>query len=131
VKNPKQQEDNEHEAWEQEGRATGTGNGREREADQPVARVYEQSRRVREDVEGLLSAIFEAKADVESALRERLAERPYVGLAAAAGLGYVLGAGISPRLIRTAVGLGGRVAFAVVMRQLAAPLTEAIVGRTA
>ncbi|MEW6268120.1 MAG: hypothetical protein AB1689_02335 [Thermodesulfobacteriota bacterium] len=104
--------------------------GHDRESDQPVARVYEQSRRVREDFEGLLSAVFEAKADVEATLRERLAERPYVGLAAAAGLGYVLGAGISPRLIRTAFGLGSRIAFAVLMRQLAAPLTEAVTART-
>ena len=96
-----------------------------------VKRLYEQSRRVREDVEGLVSAAFDARSDWESRLRERLTERPYLGLATAAGVGYVLGAGISPGLIRAAFGLGTRVAFAVMMRRLAAPLTEAIADRTA
>lgn len=104
-------------------------NGHDRQSE-AVTRVYEQSKRVREDFEGLVSAVYEAKADVESALRERLKEHPYLGLAAAAGLGYVLGAGISPRLLRTAFGLGTRIAFAAVMRQLATPITEAVTART-
>ena len=95
-----------------------------------VARVLEQSRRVRGDVEDLISAVFEARSEWESELRERLTRRPYVGLATAAGLGYVLGAGLSPGLIRAAFGLGSRVAFAVMMRRLAAPLTEMALGRT-
>jgi len=95
-----------------------------------VARVLEQSRRVRADVEGLVSAVFEARSEWESELRERLTQRPYVSLATAAGLGYVLGAGLSPGLIRAAFGLGSRVAFAVMVRRLAAPLTEMVVGRT-
>jgi len=94
-----------------------------------VARVYEQSRRVRNDFEGLVSAVFEARSAWESQLRDRLAARPYVGLATAAGLGYVLGAGVSPGLLRTVFGLGTRVAFAVLMRRMAVPLTEVVTGR--
>lgn len=100
------------------------------EAAPGVARVLEQSRRVRADVEDLISAVFEARSEWESELRERLTQRPYVGLATAAGLGYVLGAGLSPGLIRAAFGLGSRVAFAVMVRRLAAPLTEMALGRT-
>ena len=125
MKNRTQQGTSEEQGWEQDDRED------EGEDSQPVARVYEQSKRVRQDVEGLFSAAFEAKAQLESTLRERIAERPYVGLVAAAGLGYVLGAGISPRLIRTAVVLGSRVAFAALMRELTTPLTEMVTGRTA
>lgn len=98
-------------------------------AEPGVGGVLEQSRRVREDLEGLASAVFEARASWEDALRRRLVERPYVGLATAAGLGYVLGAGASPALLRAAVALGSRVAFAVLMRRLTVPLTEAVTGR--
>lgn len=102
---------------------------RSEERESGVSEVVEQTRRIREDLEGLASAVFATRSSWESALRERLAERPYVGLATAAGLGYVLGAGVSPGLLRAALGLGSRVAFAVVMRRLAVPLTEAVVGR--
>jgi hypothetical protein len=96
-----------------------------------VNRLVEQSKRVRADVEGLVSALFEARGEWESQLRDRLKERPYVGLATAAGLGYVLGAGVSPRLVRTVFGLGSRIALAAMMRRLATPLTEAVTGRAA
>lgn len=91
-----------------------------------VDRVYEQTRRVREDLEGLVSAVMQTRSTWESSLRERLAERPYLGLATAAGVGYVLGAGVSPGMLRMAIGLGGRVAFAVMMRRLTTPLTEIV-----
>lgn len=103
--------------------------GEARDPEPGLAGVYEQSRRVRADLEGLASAVFEARASWESTLRDKLRERPYVGLATAAGLGYVLGAGVSPALLRVALGLGSRVAVAAVMRRLAVPLTEAVVGR--
>ena len=96
-----------------------------------VARIYEQSRRVRTDLEELVSAVVDARSEWEDRLRSRLTERPYVGLAAAAGVGYVLGGGISPALLRMAVALGGRVAFAVMMRRLAASLTQSFGERTA
>jgi hypothetical protein len=97
--------------------------------DAPTTRVVEQSRRVREDVQELVSALFEARSELENTLRERLTARPYLGLAAAAGVGYVLGAGISPGLVRGAVGIGGRIAFAIMMRRLAVPLTELVAGK--
>lgn len=100
------------------------GNRHSREG--ATRRVVEQSRRVREDVQELVSAVFEARSEIEQSLRERLTARPYLGLAAAAGVGYVLGAGISLGLLRGAIGVGSRVAFAVMMRRLAGPLTEMI-----
>jgi len=105
--------------------------GADQSAEGGVGRVVEQSKRVREDLESLMSSLFEARGDWEAQLRDRLKERPYVGLAAAAGIGYVLGAGISPRLIRTVFGLGSRGAFAVMMRRLATPLTDMVAGRAA
>lgn len=107
-------------------------NGHSHEADGEeagVTRVVEQSRRVREDFEGLLSAVVEARSEWEDRLRDRLNERPYLGLAAAAGVGYVLGAGASPYLFRAAFGLGTRIAFALMMRRLAGTLGEAATGR--
>lgn len=102
-------------------------NGAARE--EGVARLVEQSRRVRDDLEGLVSAVAEARSEWEEQLRSRLTERPYVGLAAAAGVGYVLGAGVSPLLLRAAFGLGTRIAFAMVMRRVAGALGDAALGR--
>ena len=94
-----------------------------------IERIVEQSRRLRGDVDGLVSAVLEARGEWEARLRDGLTERPYLGLATAAGLGYVLGAGVSPGLLRAAFGIGRRVAFAVMVRRLAAPIAELIVGR--
>ena len=108
--------------------ANGAVNGADR--DEPgVARVVEQSRRVRQDLEGLVSAVAEARSEWEERLRERLTAKPYLGLATAAGVGYVLGAGASPLLFRAAFGLGTRVAFAIMMRRLAGALGDAATGR--
>jgi hypothetical protein len=99
--------------------------------DEPgVARVVEQSRRVRQDLEGLVSAVAEARSGLEERLRERLTERPYLGLATAAGVGYVLGAGASPLLFRAAFGIGSRVALAMVMRRLASAVGEVATGHS-
>lgn len=105
------------------------GSAHEDGEDPGVARVVAQSRRVREDLEGLASAFAEARSVWEDRLRERMTERPYLGLAAAAGVGYVLGAGASPFLFRAAFGLGTRVAFAMMMRRLAGSLGEPAAGR--
>jgi hypothetical protein len=111
-----------------EAQASGPVNGADH--DEPgVARVVEQSRRVRQDLEGLVSAVAEARSEWEERLRESLTERPYLGLATAAGVGYVLGAGASPLLFRAAFGLGTRVAFAMVMRRLAGAFGEVATGR--
>ena len=107
-------------------------NGRSHEGngeDHGVKRVVEQSRRVREDLEGLVSAVVEARSAWEDRLRDRLNDRPYLGLVAAAGVGYVLGAGASPHPFRAAFGLGTRIAFAMMMRRLAGTLGEAATGR--
>ena len=107
-------------------------NGRSHEGngeDHGVKRVVEQSRRVREDLEGLVSAVVEARSAWEDSLRDRLNDRPYLGLVAAAAVGYVLGAGASPYLFRAAFGLGTRIAFAMMMRRLAGTLGEAATGR--
>jgi hypothetical protein len=100
------------------------------EAAEPgMGRVVEQSRRVRADLEGLASALFETRAEWEAQLRDRLSARPYVGLATAAGVGYVLGAGVSPGLLRAAFGIGRRVVLAMMVRRIAAPVAEMVVGR--
>jgi ElaB/YqjD/DUF883 family membrane-anchored ribosome-binding protein len=101
-------------------------NGHTNGGEAGVARIYEQTRRVRSDLEELVSAVVDARSEWEERLRTQLTERPYVGLAAAAGVGYVLGGGISPALLRTAVALGGRVAFAVLMRRFATTLTQTL-----
>lgn len=110
--------------------AHANGRSPENDGEDPgVARVVEQSRRVREDLEGLVSAVVEARSAWEDRLRDRLNERPYLGLATAAGVGYVLGAGASPFLFRAAFGIGTRIAFAMMMRRLAGTLGEAATGR--
>jgi hypothetical protein len=73
---------------------------------------------------------FRRGAEAETFAREGVARSGRWSLLLSA-LGYVLGAGISPRLIRTVFGLGSRVAFAAMARRLATPLTDMVAGRAA
>lgn len=115
--------------WTQTTHGNGVAGEAEEGVETGVSRVVEQSRRVREDLEGLVSAVVEARSEWEDQLRQRLTARPYLGLATAAGVGYVLGAGASPFLFRAAFGLGSRVAFAMVMRRLAGAFSDALTSR--
>ena len=83
-----------------------------------VQRIQQQGQRVRRDVGDLTSEVEGALGELESTIREQLTQRPYTTLAAAAGLGYVLGGGIPVALSRMMFGVGGRLAFVMLAQQL-------------
>jgi ElaB/YqjD/DUF883 family membrane-anchored ribosome-binding protein len=73
--------------------------------------LIEQSERVREDVVALAGAVRQAARGWRSLLRDRLDRQPYATLAVAAGVGYVLGGGMPTLLVRSLIGMGGRLAL--------------------
>jgi ElaB/YqjD/DUF883 family membrane-anchored ribosome-binding protein len=66
-----------------------------------------------------LASTFERAADeFGQFLREQTERRPYVSLATATGIGYVLGGGVPSRLTGFLFGLAGRFAVGMFLREL-------------
>jgi hypothetical protein len=88
----------------------------------PSARdLLAQGQRIREDVTALAGAVRQVTHGWEAVLRDRLEHRPYTTLAAAAGIGYVLGGGLPTSLLRVLLGVGGRIAFERALTRIADP----------
>ena len=88
----------------------------------PSAReLLAEGQRLREDVTALAGTLRQVTHGWQSVLRERLEQRPYVTLAAAAGVGYVLGGGLPTSLLRVLLGVGGRIAFERALTRVADP----------
>jgi hypothetical protein len=88
----------------------------------PSAReLLAEGKRLREDVTALAGALRQVTNGWQSVLRERLEQRPYTTLAAAAGVGYVLGGGLPTSLLRVLLGVGGRIAFERALTRVADP----------
>jgi hypothetical protein len=83
-----------------------------------MERLQQSGQRVRREVSGLTSEMEGALGDLERLVREQLSERPYTTLAAASGLGYVLGGGVPVALSRLLFGMGGRLAFVMMAQRL-------------
>jgi len=64
--------------------------------------------RVREDARQLVSSVNELSSHARASLDEMIEKRPYATLGVAFAAGYVLAGGLSSRLTRLAVVLGGR-----------------------
>jgi hypothetical protein len=82
-----------------------------------VQRIQQKGQQVRREVGDLTSEVEGALGELETVIREQLTQRPYTTLAAATGLGYVLGGGIPVALSRMMFGLGGRLAFVMLAQQ--------------
>lgn len=80
------------------------------------------SRDIYDDARALTLAVRSATDDVERYLRDQVNRRPYRTLGVAAGVGYVLGGGLRPRLTLVLVGAATRMATALAARALAARL---------
>jgi hypothetical protein len=93
-----------------------------------ITRLQNQGARVREDIHGLTAELEGVLGDFEKTVRTQLAERPYATLAAAGGLGWVLGGGVPTALTRLLFGFGGRMAFVMLMQQLRENFTTAGAG---
>jgi hypothetical protein len=82
-----------------------------------VQRIQQKGQQVRREVGDLTTEVEGALGELETVIREQLTQRPYTTLAAATGLGYVLGGGIPVVLTRMMFGLGGRLAFVMLAQQ--------------
>ncbi len=73
--------------------------------------LYEQTQRVRENIAEFGGAARRTVTEWEEVLRDQVTQRPYTVLGAAAAVGYVLGGGIPPLLVRVLLGAVGRIAL--------------------
>ena len=74
-------------------------------------------KRAREAKE-LASTLEEAVDDVGQFVRDQAKRRPYVSVATATGVGYILGGGTPSRFIGLLFGLGSRFAIEMFLREL-------------
>jgi len=75
-------------------------------------------RRIQEDASRLAAHVQDVGSEMEGVLAGQVRERPYTTLAAAAGVGYVLGGGLGSRLTLLAFGMATRLAMAMIAREL-------------
>ena len=78
----------------------------------------DHGRHIHHEVHALAAAVQDATNDVERYLTEQVRRRPYGTLGVAAGVGYVLGGGLSSRLTAVLLGTATRVTMALVAREL-------------
>jgi hypothetical protein len=91
-----------------------TGNGED------MAAALTQSRQVKAEAEQLVETLQHARVEWEALLRQEMKHRPYTTLALAAGVGYVIGGGLAPGVVRSLVGTGSRLAIGVLLQRLLA-----------
>jgi len=102
-------------ADEQERRASAGGQQR------PLA---DTGRQLQSDAQRLLSHADQARNELQGYLTQSVRERPVATLATAAGVGYLLGGGLSSRLTVLMVGIATRLAMAVAAREMGSWATE-------
>jgi ElaB/YqjD/DUF883 family membrane-anchored ribosome-binding protein len=83
----------------------------------------EHGREIQHDVQALAAAVQDAADDLQRYVTTQMEHRPYTTLGVAAGVGFVLGGGLRPRLAAVLLGTATRVAMAVAARELAARLS--------
>ena len=70
------------------------------------------------EVDDLAESLGETVDDLQEMVDAQVSERPYVSLAAAAALGFVLGGGLTVRVGRMLAGYGGRTAAKMLFKRL-------------
>ena len=95
----------------------GAPSGTERQGQRSLS---DHGRQIHHDAHALAAAVQDAADDLERYLTEQVEQRPYITLGVAAGVGYVLGGGLRPRLTALLVGAATRLAMALAARELAA-----------
>lgn len=88
--------------------------------DTTTRQLGDHARRIRNEAQSLSTAIQDAAGDLERSLKDQCEHRPYMSLAAAAGIGYVLGGGLSSRLTVLMFNMTTKLVMAFLARELAA-----------
>src|SRR6266446_5027481 len=81
-------------------------------------RLWSNTRQVSSDANALVGALEEMASEVEALVQEQIDERPYMTLAAAAAVGFVVGGGLATRMTKALGGIASRVAIAVAAREI-------------
>jgi ElaB/YqjD/DUF883 family membrane-anchored ribosome-binding protein len=84
----------------------------------------DHGRQIQHDAETLAAAVRDATDGVQRYLTENVEQCPYSTLGVAAGIGYVLGGGLSSRLTAMLLAAATRVAIAFAARELGARLLQ-------
>jgi hypothetical protein len=93
-----------------------------------MTRVRRHAGRARRDARALAAELGTVSDELRAVLGEQAARRPYAALAAAWGVGYLLGGGVPARATRTALDYGIRAALAVALQRLLAGEPSAAAG---
>jgi hypothetical protein len=88
-------------------------------------RIQERGKEAYKEAQALASTVEQAVDEIGQFLREQAEQRPYVSLATAAGIGYVLGGGVPSRLTGFVFGLSSRFAIEMFLRELIGGATGA------
>lgn len=80
--------------------------------------LYDDTRRVGDELTNLAADARRMLSEGEGVAREHLTRQPYVTLAIAAGVGYVLGGGLPRGVLRLAMGVFGRLAVERALAQV-------------
>src|SRR5512147_2241401 len=78
-------------------------------AEHPMADFSRQAQRLGEELTDLGGTVHDLVDGARAAAREQLQQQPYVVIAIAAGVGYVLGGGLPRGVVRRLLLTGGRV----------------------
>jgi hypothetical protein len=93
--------------------------------DNRMAAAVSESYRAKHEAEELTASLRRARVEWEETLRDRFRRHPYATLATAVGVGYVVGGGLVPGLVRPVVGAGSRIALGLFLQNV---LTGALAG---
>ncbi len=87
--------------------------------DGPVRSIIDRGRQINQDAHALVADLQEAADAAQHFIADEMKRKPYTTLAVAAGIGYVLGGGLSSRATGFLISTGARLAIAIAARQLA------------
>jgi hypothetical protein len=86
-------------------------------------RFQDDARETRAHAQAFASSLGNTMKDVDGVVRNVTERSPYAALGAALGLGFILGGGIPPALIRGLAGFAGRYAMAALLSMVVAEET--------
>ena len=84
----------------------------------------DHGRHIQHDAEALAATVRDATDGVQRYLTAQVEQRPFSTVGVAAGVGYILGGGLSSRLTVVLLGAATRVAMALAARELGARLLQ-------
>ena len=90
----------------------------EKTAASDVDKITAHIAEVRDNADDLAESFNETLDDVKQLVRKQMRQRPYTALGVAAGVGFILGGGLTVRVGSTLLGLGARVALNSLLREV-------------